>query len=92
MASYVKDPSDKLDYTVDWASWLASGETISTATWTVGTGLTKSTSPVESKTGTAATVWLEGGTAGQRYDVACKIVTNQNRTVERTFTLQVEDR
>lgn len=89
---YVKDPADKLDYLVDWAAWLASGETISAVEWTVQTGLTKSVSPASSNTTTSATVWLEGGTAGAKYDVACKVTTNQSRVAERSFTVQVEDR
>lgn len=90
--TYVKDPADKLDYQVDWTPHLASGETISAVAWTVETGLTKSSSPAESNTTTTATVWLEGGTAGGDYDVACRITTNQGRIIERTFNVRVENR
>jgi hypothetical protein len=88
---FVKDPADKVDFTRTWDEWLASGETISAVVWTVETGLTKCVSPAESNTTTAATVWLEGGTAGERYDVACKITTNQSRVAEKTFVVAVED-
>lgn len=88
---FLKDPSDKVDFTRTWDDWLADGETISSVAWTVETGLTKSTSPAESNTTTAATVWLEGGTVDEEYDVACKITTNQGRVVERTFTVKVQN-
>lgn len=93
MASYVKDPADVKDYAVDWSQALlvegVAGDTISTATWTVPVGLTKG---AESSTTTRTTVWLSGGTASTSYRVACRVVTAQGRTYERSFTLQVEDR
>lgn len=87
-----KDPEAVLDYAIDWDvtgdSWL-SGDTISSVTWTVPTGLTKGS---ESNTTTTATVWLSGGTAGSIYSISCKIVTAGGRTDERTFKLKVEER
>lgn len=89
---YVKDPADKLDYLIDWSALLGEGETIASVTWTVEVGLTQPVTPTASNTTTTATVWLEGGTAEETYDVACRITTNQARIVERSFTVQVEDR
>jgi len=86
--SYVKDPAAELDYTVDWTKWLA-GDTISTSSWTVPTGLTKIT---DSKTTKTATIWLKGGTVGTEYTVTNKIVTAAGRTDERSFTITIEDR
>lgn len=88
--TFRKDPNAVLDYVIDWGeNYLATGETISSVVWTVGTGITEDS---VSKTDTTATIWLSGGTAGENYDIACKIVTNQSRTDERTFTVQVEQR
>ena len=88
--TFRKDPNAILDYVIDWGTnYLASEETISTATWTVATGITKDN---ETKTDTTTTIWLSGGTAGKSYSVACKIVTSKSRTDERTFTVQVENR
>lgn len=84
-----KDPNAVLDYGFDWSSWLQTGETISSATWTVPTGITK-TSQTESTTETI--VWLSGGTAGTSYDVSCRIVTSQGRTDDRTMTIKVAER
>ena len=89
IGAYVKDPNAVLDYTVDWADWLASGETIATVTWTVETGLTKDSN---TNTNTTATVWLSGGTDGTKYTVACKIVTSASRTDERSFTINCKHR
>ena len=88
--TFRKDPNAVLDYVLDWGeNYLATGETISSVVWTVATGITKDS---DSKTDTTTTIWLSGGTALTSYTIACKIVTNQSRTDERTFTVQVENR
>ncbi len=87
--SFIKDPSAVLDYGFDWSDWLNTGETISSVVWTVPTGLTKDS---QSNTSTIATVWLSSGTAGQSYQVACKIVTSVSRTDERSMMIIVENR
>ena len=85
---YIKDPDAVLDYAVDWTDWLGV-DTISTSTWTVATGLTKT---ADSKTTKVATIWLSGGTASAEYSVANKIVTAGGRTDERTLTIVVEQK
>ena len=84
---FIKDPDEILDYAFDWSSWLATGETISTRTISVESGLTESSTDTESSG--VVTVWLSGGTVGNEYDVACKIVTSASRTAERTMTIKV---
>lgn len=90
-----KDPNAVLDYRWDWAGddpgpWLAEGETITSATFTVTPdGLTKG---AETHTDSTATVWLSAGTVGTRYLVTCRIVTNQGRTDDRTKSITVTER
>ena len=90
---YTKDPDAVLDYAFDWNDssdpWLASGETISSHTITADTGITVDS---DSESSGVVTVWLSGGTAGQDYDVACKIVTSASRTDERTITIKCRNR
>jgi hypothetical protein len=86
---YVKDPGATLDYVVNWTDWLAAGETISTSTFTVSSGITKDS---ETNTTTKGTVWLSGGTAGTTYTATNRITTNQSRTDERTIEIRVEQR
>lgn len=101
MASWkrVKDAQDVLDYKFDFANatnggndsdWLASGETISTHTITAESGITIDSSSV-TDTNTSVTVWASGGTAGESYDIACKITTSGGRTLERTLALVVRN-
>jgi hypothetical protein len=83
-----KDPDALLDYRVDWIAWLGV-DTISTSTWILESGITKFT---DSKTNTAATIWLSGGTANESYRVVNKIVTAGGRTDERTLTIVCESK
>jgi len=87
---FIKDPADVLDYKFDWSDWLADGETVSTRTVTVETGLAKDSDSI-TDTGTSVTVGLSGGTAGNEYDVACLIATSSSRTVKRSITVRVEN-
>ena len=86
---FVKDPDAVLDFAFDWSSWLATGETISSHTVTVETGITLDS---DSEASGIVTAWLSSGTAGNVYDVACKIVTSASRTDERTIKIKVLQR
>ena len=86
---FLKDPDAVLDYTIDWALWLASGETISTSVWTIPSGLTGSS---QSISGTKTITWLSSGTAGNAYTVQNRITTSASRTDDRSFIVIVEER
>ena len=88
--TFVKDPDAVLDYAFDWdEKWLQTGETISVHTITVETGLTKDS---DSESDGIVTVWLSGGTAGQQYEVACRITTSLGRTDERSVSINCLER
>ena len=86
--TFTKDPNAVLDYSVDWAKWLA-GDEIATSDWTVPVGLTKVS---DTKTTTKTTAWLSGGAADQSYTVTNRITTTGGRTEDRSFILKVEER
>ena len=90
-----KSPVAVLDYLFDWLSlgWLQNGETISSFTTTVDTGLTL-TSPGSGSGGTATsiTLWLSGGTVGTQYSVTVQITTSAGRTDARTIKVNVVKR
>ena len=65
------------------------GETISTSTWTVPSGITKDS---DSGTTTKATIWLSGGTAGEDYDLVNHVVTSSDREDDRTITVAVRQK
>jgi len=84
---WTHDPDAKLDYTVDWTTWLGVDE-ISTSVWVIPTGLVQA-SPAPSHDGAKATVWISGGMVGQVYTVTNRITTAAGRTEDRSFALRV---
>jgi hypothetical protein len=82
-----KDPLDVAAYSFNWASFLAAGETIVSATITVPTGITATTPVIN---GQVVNFYLSGGTAGDAYLISCFIQTNLPDAAKRSFTLQVK--
>lgn len=91
MADYIKDPDAVLDYKFDWSDWLAVGETISTASVTVTSGITKDSDSI-TDTNTSVTVWLSGGTESMLYKATCRITTSDSRTDDRTISIICTER
>jgi hypothetical protein len=89
IATFTKDPSENLDYTITWADWLAAGETIVTSTWVVPTGVVGGAT---SSTTTTATTWISGGVDGTTYEITNHVVTSAGRVGDRSFYLTVTDR
>lgn len=89
MTTYMKDPESLLDWSWNWSDWLETGETITSHTVTVPTGLTLDAS---NEAAGVVTAWISGGTANNRYRVECKITTSEGRTDERSITLSVQER
>jgi hypothetical protein len=83
-------PSDTLDYTIDFTSWLnLVSDTISSVTWTIPAPLTGSS---QTNTSYTATTYLAGGTPGQPYRIDCQITTAASpaRIKTASFTLKIE--
>jgi len=84
-----KNSADDIDYTIDWSDDLATGESITTSTWTADAGITLSD---DTDTATTSTTFISGGTAGVKYKVNCVIVTDNNptRTLKKTLIVPVK--
>lgn len=85
-----KDPDEVLDYVIDWSLRLDS-DIISSSTWSVteGTGLTID---ADTYADTTATVWLSGGTDGERYTLNNRIVTVAGRTMDQSVKIRIKPR
>lgn len=101
----LKDPDATVDYTFNWNDGYldtapSPSEKISTSTWSIDPAPSSPVAAGElsesssSNTGTTATIFLTGGTAGKTYRVTNKIVTDSNppRTDERTLIVRVDER
>lgn len=91
-----KDPQAQLFYTFDWSEWLPSGDTISSAVYTVATRvndpspLVKLASGIQS--GTKTYVELKEGQVGKSYLVTAKVTTAGGLIDARNFKVKVEAR
>lgn len=89
-AKIKKDPNATLDYSFNWAAWLAlAADTIVSVAWVKSTGLTIVS---QSFTTTSATVFLSGGVLGALESLTCRITTAGGRTEDRTVFLQIVER
>jgi len=92
MSVRLKDPDAVEDWTHDWSSQLASGETISTSAWAVVPS-GELTVDSNSKTSTSTSVVLSGGTAGKSYRVTNSIVTTGSQNPQhRAITFRIGER
>lgn len=88
LRTHHKDPGATLDYSIDWAAlgWLVGADTVASGVWTLPSGLTFVS---DTHSPTSTTVWLEGGVAGNDYDVVCHVTTVGGREDERLLRLEV---
>lgn len=95
--TFSKDPAAKVDYLFNWAAWLVSGATISGASssWAIDVApdasLAIAGSPAPSNTTTTATVWLTGGTPGQRYVLRNRITDTDGRIEDRSVAIIIDE-
>jgi hypothetical protein len=91
--SIIKDPNDELDYTADWADWLAASanDTIQSVAWAITGDDSVLVQSNSTSTATTATVKLTGGTVGKTYGVRCRITTVGARIKDDTFYVKVKE-
>lgn len=87
------DPNEKLDFSVDWNTWLDSGVSVTgPGTWSIDP-----TGPTLGNQVDAAgitTIFVSGCTLGQVYLLTCQVTTDAAtaQIAERTITLRCENR
>jgi hypothetical protein len=90
--TFTKDPDARLDYSIDWETWL-DGDTIvsssSGSDWELPSGISASSSPAHSKTTTTTTAWITGGTAGEEYVLTNTIHTDAGRINDASLRIIV---
>ena len=90
IASFTKNASDLLDYTIDWSAWLASAsnsaDTIVASTWSVPAAMSVQAS---THTSSSATGWLDGGIPGANHVAVNQITTAGGRVVSREILISI---
>jgi hypothetical protein len=81
-----KEPSEVLDYEIDWTDWLGT-LIIITSSWAAPTGITIGT---DSHTTTKTLVRLSGGTWSETYELFNTIVANNGETETRSLVINMQ--
>tara|TARA_B110000503_G_scaffold109251_1_gene163374 strand:- start:454 stop:726 length:273 start_codon:yes stop_codon:yes gene_type:complete len=89
MESFYKQPTERLDYDIDFTYWLPNGDAI-IATDAVSTPVGLALTVTDYDT-IIPKVWVAGGEDKNRYVVSVVCVTNQGRTKEVNFQIKVKD-
>jgi len=87
MSYFLHDPdSGPLDYSVDFTSWLSSGDTVSTVSWSVSPSGPTLSSP--SLSGAVATTKVTGGTLGDVYRLTARATSANGLIDDRSMELR----
>jgi hypothetical protein len=85
----MKDPDETLDFGLDLTDWLEDGDAISSASWTVPTGMTEVSESTSSPT---TAVMTSGGTAGTTYRLKGTVTTTDGRVLVRRIAVHCAER
>lgn len=92
MDTFFKQPSDVLDYDVDFSRWLPAGDTITSATADIDIVGEVTINAIQIPSdGLTVKLWLAGGVTNGRYKVTVHAATTQGRSKEVDFILRVRD-
>lgn len=91
VTKFEKDPSSTLDYGIDWAPWVSSGETITVSSWSWLVG-SLSTTSASISSHTAITFINSGGVAGERHTLSNRITTSRGLIDERSLDIILLER
>lgn len=96
VANFTQEAAASIDRTINWQTWLAPSERITSAAWILEpTGLVLGVGPYApfvSSDGKKTTAWFSGGVAGVGYVVTCTITTDNvpPRVESLSITITVE--
>jgi hypothetical protein len=88
----VKDPNAVLDYTFDWTAWLTGGDFIISIAPAIDSSPTTAAIVASFHDTTHVTLWVAGGTVGEKVALRCRISTASGRTDDRTGYLKIKER
>jgi hypothetical protein len=83
-----QDKDAYLDYNLDWADWLASGDSIANSSWSADTALTLNTSAHNS---TITSIWVQGGVPNTWYALVNTVTSAAGRVDQRVIRLFIKN-
>lgn len=92
MSFYLKDPQSRVDYSIDWATYL-DGQTIVESLWQIAPVETGGIAVEEMSFEPGRTAArLTGGVIGHCYNVANQVTLSDGTSEARSIALRVEDK
>jgi hypothetical protein len=86
-AIVTKDKDATKAFDIDWSDELLPGDSITASAWTVPAALTEAYSSTYQTDYT--TVWLSGGTVGEKYECVNRITTAYGERDDRTLVVEI---
>ena len=88
---FLHDPdSGPLDYSIDFGPWLADGDSVDSADWSIFPDNDDSpTLSGKTKSGAIVTTNVTGGALGSVYTITARVVTTAGLTDDRSITIRV---
>lgn len=90
-----KDPFAELTYTLDWAQWLPTGDSLASAIWTISARVNDPDPLIKVSNGIQGTktyIELSEGQEGKTYVVTAKVTTTDGLIDRRYFRVKVLNR
>ena len=84
---FYKAPTDVLDYGINFANWLSTGDVIVSVAWKVDRGLVEVSS---SNTDTVALITLRGGVLDHSYTVTAQATLQSTQIKSWSFQVNVQ--
>jgi hypothetical protein len=87
----VKDPNEVLDYDINWAPQLGTGELLASSVFSVVSGTVEIDSDTYDADG-VTTVWLSGGAVGEACIILNRVTTSEDRTYDQSVRLRIRSK
>jgi hypothetical protein len=84
----LQDPDEKLTYSVEWSPWLATGDTIASASWAITP--TGPTVVDLGESGTVVSASVDGPTRGAIYRLTCDMVSANGETGQQSIAIRCD--
>ena len=88
MTFVLQDPDETLTHSVDWVSWLLSGDTISSGSWAITP--TGPTVVDLGESGTVVSADVSGCTRGVIYRLTCDMISNDGETGQQSIAIRCD--
>ena len=86
MSFVLQDPDEKLTHSVEWTDWLATDDTIASASWAITP--TGPTVVDLGESGTVVSASVENCVHGEIYRLTCDMVSSDGETGQQSIALR----